>query len=107
MEYEFSTNGLTKNSSDMLSILYKKRKALMGLLNNSTNEKGKKNTGFNVQSCVSLEFISTLFLNIFSKDVPKNEISAPARELRTDIDLIQFIVASTCNSLRSVSSYST
>lgn len=98
MEYEYSDKGLTKNSSDVLVALYKKRKALMALLLGSTNEKGKKNTGFKVRSCVSLEFVSTLLLNIFSKE----ETNAPAHELRSDIDMVQFIVASTCDSIRYV-----
>ncbi|KAG2213869.1 hypothetical protein INT47_001138 [Mucor saturninus] len=97
MEYEYTDKGLTKKSSEMIGILYKKRKALMGLLTGSTNDKGKKNSGFQVRSCVSLDFISTLLLNMFSKE----EKDTPAHDLRKDIDMVQFIVTSTCDSLRS------
>ncbi|GAA5807873.1 hypothetical protein MFLAVUS_001253 [Mucor flavus] len=99
MEYEFFITGLTKNSSEVLVTLYKKRKELVGLLNNSTNEKGKKNTSLNIQSCVSFQFISKLFLDVFGKDL-KDDIDTPAFEIRREIDFVQFIVSSTCESLR-------
>lgn len=102
MEYEFFITGLTKSSSELLVTLYKKRKELVGLLNNSTNEKGKKNTSINIQYCVSFQFISKLFLDVFGKDL-KDDIDTPAFEIRRDIDFVQFIVSITCESLRFVS----
>lgn len=99
MEYEYKDKGLTKTFTEMMTILYQKRKGLLGFLMGSTNDKGKKNTGFQARPCVSLDFMSTLLLNIFSRE----ETGAPARDLRRDIDLVQFIITSTCDSLRSVS----
>jgi Fanconi anemia group I protein len=98
MEYEFTTNGLTAKSSEMLLNLFKKRKAFLGLLSNSTNEKGRKGSHINNRSCVNMEFMSSLFLTVFSKDVPKE----PTRDLRSDIEFVQFIVSSTCDSLKAV-----
>lgn len=103
MEYEFSVDGLTRNSSETLINLYRKRKEMIGLLTNSTNEKGKKNSGMVIQTCVSLEFISKLFLSVFSKEVSREEIDTPTSVIRREIDFVQFIVASTCEGIRFVS----
>ncbi|KAG2232755.1 hypothetical protein INT48_001109 [Thamnidium elegans] len=89
----------TQYATLLLVTLYKKRKELVGLLNNSTNEKGKKNTSINIQYCVSFQFISKLFLDVFGKDL-KDDIDTPAFEIRRDIDFVQFIVSITCESLR-------
>lgn len=101
MEYEFSVNGLSQSSSDMLILLFKKRKAIVGLMGGATSEKGKKLSNVTPRSCVNLNFISKLFFMVFLKNVPKEEIDAPTRALRSDIDLVQFLVVGTCDSLRS------
>lgn len=101
MEYEFTMNGLTQSSSDVLSLLFKKRKALIGLSGSATNEKGRKVSNLNNSSCVNSSFVSNLFFTMFARDVPKEEIDAPARALRTDIDLVHFLVTTTCDSIKS------
>lgn len=102
MEYEFTANGVTAESSEMLLTLFKKRKEFLCLLSSSTTEKGRK-ASLNVRPCVNMEFMSSLFLTVFSKDISKEEPAAPTCELRKEMEFVQFIVSSGCDGLKSVS----
>lgn len=101
MEYAYLENGITDESSRLLLTLFKKRRTLMSNLKEmSTNEKGRKNVTGAEQSCVSLSFASGILKSVFPPT--KTEQTDAIRDLRADIDFAQFIVTSTCDSIKLV-----
>ncbi|KAI8643310.1 FANCI solenoid 4-domain-containing protein [Parasitella parasitica] len=101
LEHIFLTNDITTQSSEILLTLFKKRTALFSKIkDSSTNEKGRKNTNIAQTSCVSLEFTSKMFQSIFSTKDTKEENEGSKRDIRSNLDFANFLVTSTCDSLK-------
>ncbi|KAI8331312.1 FANCI solenoid 4-domain-containing protein [Chlamydoabsidia padenii] len=92
LEHEFISHGDTVESCQTILGLFKKRKALIGLLKeNSSKDKGRKLSGLVSSSLLSLEFSAkisqALFLHV--------DRQSPILTLRSDIDFMHYIVSVT------------
>lgn len=86
------------DTSEVILKLFKKRKDLMCLLS-STPDRSKKTLNTNKPSS-SLLFITKVFKDLFAGE---NNLSEPLRNLKSDIEFVHFVIISTGDSLKFVS----
>lgn len=91
-------NEMNADTSEVILSLFKKRKDLMDLLS-STSDRSKKTINANKPSS-SLKFITKVFKDLFANE---NNLSEPLRNLKSNIELVHFVVISTGDSLKAVS----
>ncbi|ORE11484.1 hypothetical protein BCV72DRAFT_197586 [Rhizopus microsporus var. microsporus] len=95
IEYEYSMNEMNADTSEVILNLFKKRKDLMGLLS-SIPDRSKKTLNANKPSS-SLKFITKVFKDLFASE---DNMSEPLRNLKSNIELVHFVVVSTGDSLK-------
>ncbi|KAG1213086.1 hypothetical protein G6F68_002062 [Rhizopus microsporus] len=95
IDYEYSMNEMNADTSEVILSLFKKRKDLMDLLS-STSDRSKKTINANKPSS-SLKFITKVFKDLFANE---NNLSEPLRNLKSNIELVHFVVISTGDSLK-------
>lgn len=91
-------NEMNADTSEVILNLFKKRKDLMDLLS-STSDRSKKTLNANKPSS-SLKFITKVFKDLFANE---NNLSEPLRNLKSNIEFVHFVVISTGDSLKFVS----
>ncbi|KAI8989516.1 FANCI solenoid 4-domain-containing protein [Pilobolus umbonatus] len=90
-EYEFHMHGVTREASELLLQLFKRRKTLLGLLKDFVGLEKSKSNPNNFKSVITSDLIIGLIKHLFKQ---RNGVSEPIRNLQSDIDLIQYIVNS-------------
>ncbi|KAG1308712.1 hypothetical protein G6F64_005845 [Rhizopus arrhizus] len=95
IEHEYSSNEIEADSSEIILNLFKRRKELLGLLS-FTPDKGKKALSM-YRPITDLTFAVRIFKKLFADE---NSMSEPLRNLRSNIDFVHFVVASTGDSLK-------
>ncbi|CAO3580777.1 unnamed protein product [Absidia cylindrospora] len=92
MEHEFISEGDSVESCQTILTLFKKRKALLGLLKeNVSKDKGRKLSSIGSSSLLSLEFSAKISQALFLH----TERQSPLLTLRSDIGFMHYIVSVT------------
>lgn len=91
-------NEMNADISEAILNLFKKRKDLTGLLS-SAPDRSKKILNANKPSS-SLKFITKVFKDLFANE---DNLSEPLRNLKTNLEFVHFVVISTGDSLKFVS----